>query len=153
MLFRSFYRVADALDLQWLRNAIFESAGDDRWEQRAALALADDLAHAHHRLVEIIAAQRGIAAGRLMKALSDQRQLRANCSAKRVVLPKLLEVTKAREKALVFTATQQVADEALRACAPALQSDHLTETNHIFGASLELCTMVTFFFMAQGRIW
>ena len=37
--------------MQWLRTAIFEAAGDDRWEQRAALALADDLSRAHHRLV------------------------------------------------------------------------------------------------------
>ena len=48
---RAFYRVSEVLSVQWLRTAIFEAAGDDRWEQRAALALADDLSRAHHRLV------------------------------------------------------------------------------------------------------
>ncbi len=48
---RAFYRVSDVLNVQWLRNAIFETAGDDRWEQRAALALSDDLNRAHHKLV------------------------------------------------------------------------------------------------------
>ena len=48
---RAFYRVSDLLHVQWIRNAIFETAEDDRWEQRAALALSDDLSRAHHELV------------------------------------------------------------------------------------------------------
>ena len=48
---RAFYRVSDLLQVQWIRNAIFEIAEDDRWEQRAALALSDDLSRAHHELV------------------------------------------------------------------------------------------------------
>ena len=48
---RAFYRVSDLLHVQWIRNAIFETAEDDRWEQRAALALSDDLSRGHHELV------------------------------------------------------------------------------------------------------
>src|SRR5690606_7759498 len=48
---RAFYRLSDLLGVPWLRQAIFESATDDRWEQRAARALADDLSRAHHKLV------------------------------------------------------------------------------------------------------
>ncbi len=48
---RAFYQVSDAFRVPWLRQAIFRSAKDDRWEQRAAQALADDLTRAHHRLV------------------------------------------------------------------------------------------------------
>ena len=48
---RAFYRVSDLLQVQWIRNAIFETAEDDRWEQRAALALSDDLSRAHHEVV------------------------------------------------------------------------------------------------------
>ena len=43
--------VSGALHVPWIRNAIFESAKDDRWEQRAAQALVADLGRAHHRLV------------------------------------------------------------------------------------------------------
>jgi len=48
---RAFYRVSEMLRVPWLRSSIFEAAGDDRWEQRAAQALAGDLTRAHHRLV------------------------------------------------------------------------------------------------------
>jgi glutamate dehydrogenase len=56
---RAFYRVADALHVQWLRTAILHTAGDDRWEQRAALALSDDLSRAHHNLVAQVMRSRG----------------------------------------------------------------------------------------------
>jgi glutamate dehydrogenase len=48
---RTFYRVADLFWIPWLRQCIFDSAGDDRWERRAAQALSDDLTWAHQRLV------------------------------------------------------------------------------------------------------
>ena len=48
---RAFYRVSDVLRVPWLRQQIFASAENDRWEQRAANALADDLSRAHHRFV------------------------------------------------------------------------------------------------------
>jgi glutamate dehydrogenase len=48
---RAFYRVSELLGVPWLRQAIFSAADDDRWEQRAAQALADDLTRAHHHLV------------------------------------------------------------------------------------------------------
>jgi NAD-specific glutamate dehydrogenase len=47
----AYYRVSDSLRVSWLRRAIFDAAGDDRWERRSAQALADDLTRAHHRLV------------------------------------------------------------------------------------------------------
>jgi glutamate dehydrogenase len=48
---RAFYHVSGLLHVPWLRNAIFDSAEDDRWEQRAAQALIADLGRAHHKLV------------------------------------------------------------------------------------------------------
>jgi glutamate dehydrogenase len=48
---RAYYRVSDLLSVPWLREAVYDAAEDDRWEQRAAQALADDLNRAHHKLV------------------------------------------------------------------------------------------------------
>ncbi len=48
---RTFYRVSEIFWIPWLRQSLFDSAGDDRWEQRAAQALSDDLTWAHQRLV------------------------------------------------------------------------------------------------------
>ena len=48
---RAYYRVSELLGLSWVRKSIFDAAEEDRWEQRAARALADDLGRAHHRLV------------------------------------------------------------------------------------------------------
>jgi glutamate dehydrogenase len=48
---RAYYRVSELLSVPWIRKQIFETADEDRWEQRAAQALADDLSRAHHRLV------------------------------------------------------------------------------------------------------
>jgi len=45
-----FYRVSDRLGIPWLRTQIESRASDDRWEQRAAAALARDLTRAHHRI-------------------------------------------------------------------------------------------------------
>lgn len=47
----TFYRLSELFWIPWLRQAIFDMAGDDRWEQRAAQALSDDLTRAHQRLV------------------------------------------------------------------------------------------------------
>ena len=47
---RAYYRVSELFHVPWLRQAIFGSAGEDRWEQRAAQALAEDLSRAHYRL-------------------------------------------------------------------------------------------------------
>jgi glutamate dehydrogenase len=69
---RAYYRVSELLRVPWIREAIFTSAGDDRWEQRAAQALADDLTRAHHRLVARVMTHRdgvpdvGEAAARLL---------------------------------------------------------------------------------------
>ena len=59
---RAYYRVSELLSVPWVRKAIFETADEDRWEQRAAHALADDLSRAHHRLVaEVMRSRAGSA--------------------------------------------------------------------------------------------
>ena len=47
---REYFRVAELFHVPWLRQAILRSAGEGRWEQRAAQALADDLSRAHYSL-------------------------------------------------------------------------------------------------------
>ncbi|TVP74950.1 MAG: NAD-glutamate dehydrogenase [Gemmatimonadales bacterium] len=47
----AFYRLSELFWIPWLRQAVFDMAGDDRWEQRAAQALSDDLTRAHQKLV------------------------------------------------------------------------------------------------------
>ena len=47
---RAYYQISELFHVPWLRQAIFGSAGEDRWEQRAAQALAEDLSRAHYRL-------------------------------------------------------------------------------------------------------
>ena len=47
---RVYFQVAELFHVPWLREAIFGSAGEDRWEQRAAQALAEDLSRAHYSL-------------------------------------------------------------------------------------------------------
>jgi len=51
---RTFYRVSELYWIPWIRQVIFSAAGDDRWEQRAAQALSDDLTWAHQRFVAAI---------------------------------------------------------------------------------------------------
>ena len=69
---QAYYRVSELLWVPWLREAVFASAQDDRWEQRAAQALADDLTRAHHRMVSQVMRERvagadiGEAANRLI---------------------------------------------------------------------------------------
>lgn len=53
---RAYYAVSELLEIPWLRHAIHECARDERWEQRAARALNDDLARAHHRIATFSAA-------------------------------------------------------------------------------------------------
>ena len=47
---REYFRVAELFHIPWLRQAILDSAGEGRWEQRAAQALAEDLSRAHYGL-------------------------------------------------------------------------------------------------------
>ena len=53
---RAFYAVSELLEIPWLRQAIDDCARDERWEQRAARALNDDLTSAHHRIATFSAA-------------------------------------------------------------------------------------------------
>ncbi len=54
---RAYYRIAEFLQVPWLRHTIFGVAQDDRWEQRAALTLAEDLGVAHQRLTVRLVSQ------------------------------------------------------------------------------------------------
>jgi len=51
---RAFYQVSDTLQVPWIRRMIFQVAGDDRWEQRAAQALVTDLTRGHHHLAATV---------------------------------------------------------------------------------------------------
>ncbi len=55
---RAFYKVSETLQVPWIRRTIFETAGDDRWEQRAAQALSADLTRAHHGLASMVMEER-----------------------------------------------------------------------------------------------
>ena len=57
---KAFYRVSHLLSVPWIRTAIFDTALDDRWEQRAAQALSADLTRALHEVLL-----------RVMRAASD----------------------------------------------------------------------------------
>ena len=72
----AFYRVSELLSVPWLRDGIYASARDDRWEQRAAQALADDLTRAHHRMVSQVMTERvaGIDIGEAASRLLAQRK-------------------------------------------------------------------------------
>ncbi|MDT8340014.1 MAG: NAD-glutamate dehydrogenase [Longimicrobiales bacterium] len=48
---RAFYSVSERLGLTWIRDRLSTSGLEDRWEQRAALALGEDLTRLHHRMV------------------------------------------------------------------------------------------------------
>jgi glutamate dehydrogenase len=54
---RAYYQIAELLQVPWLRHTIFSVAQDDRWEQRAALALVEDLGVAHQRLTVRLVSQ------------------------------------------------------------------------------------------------
>ncbi|MEQ9569133.1 MAG: NAD-glutamate dehydrogenase, partial [Longimicrobiales bacterium] len=73
---KAFYRVSELLWVPWLREAIFASAEDDRWEQRAAQALADDLTRAHHRMVSQVMRERvaGADVGDTAQRLIEERR-------------------------------------------------------------------------------
>ena len=51
---RAYYKVSELFHIPWLRQAIFGSASEDRWEQRAAQALAADLSGAHYSLATVV---------------------------------------------------------------------------------------------------
>ncbi len=48
---RAFYQVAEIVRLPWLQRTVFAAAEGDRWDQRAAHALSEDLTWAHQRLL------------------------------------------------------------------------------------------------------
>ena len=55
---------------------MFGVANDDRWEQRAAHALAEDLSRAHHRIAALVAisteAPTAVSARDLLRSRSDE---------------------------------------------------------------------------------
>lgn len=66
---RAYYRVADLLRLPWLRQAVLAAPGDDRWEQRVAQGLVEDLTRAHRRIT--VALMERAAGGGLVDAEAD----------------------------------------------------------------------------------
>lgn len=56
---RAYYLTSELLGLPWLRESLFEAAGDDRWDQRAAQALVEDLGWAHRSLTALVITQGG----------------------------------------------------------------------------------------------
>jgi len=71
---RTFYRVSALFWIPWLRDSLFETAADDRWEQRAAQGLAADLTWAHQQIAGRVLRHRE-AAGSVdgaVEAMSDR---------------------------------------------------------------------------------
>jgi len=57
---RTFYRVSALFWIPWLRDALFRTAGDDRWEKRAAQGLASDLTQAHQQIAGTVLRTRAV---------------------------------------------------------------------------------------------
>ncbi|MFW6206321.1 MAG: NAD-glutamate dehydrogenase domain-containing protein, partial [Gemmatimonadota bacterium] len=57
---RAFYRASELLNLSWLRRNIFEVAESDRWEQRTAQALVEDLTKAQRAIAQRLVATAAI---------------------------------------------------------------------------------------------
>jgi glutamate dehydrogenase len=51
---RAYYLVSELLDVPALRQSVFDTAGDSRWDQRAAQVLVEDLGRAHRRLTTAV---------------------------------------------------------------------------------------------------
>jgi glutamate dehydrogenase len=73
---RTFYRVSALFWIPWLRTTVFEAAGDDRWEQRAAQALSADLTRAHQLLAGTVLRLRAEAGSveAAVEAVSDRNR-------------------------------------------------------------------------------
>ncbi|MEN8374021.1 MAG: NAD-glutamate dehydrogenase [Gemmatimonadota bacterium] len=53
---RAYYLTSEMLEVPWLRERLRDSAGENRWDQRIAHGLADDLSRAHRALTgEVVA--------------------------------------------------------------------------------------------------
>ena len=66
----AYYAGSESLGIPLIREQIASSASEDRWEQRAALALTDDLSRVHHRVVCSVMDDAGAAGG--AKAATDR---------------------------------------------------------------------------------
>jgi glutamate dehydrogenase len=77
---RTFYRISELFWIPWIRQAIFAAAGDDRWEQRAAQALSDDLTWAHQHLVAAVMGLRSTvdSVDAAVETLTQRHQARFN---------------------------------------------------------------------------
>ncbi len=56
---KAYYRTSELLELPWLRQAIADTAGDDRWEQRLADELLDDVGRAHRKFTARVVTEGG----------------------------------------------------------------------------------------------
>ncbi|HEX6588924.1 MAG TPA: NAD-glutamate dehydrogenase domain-containing protein, partial [Longimicrobiales bacterium] len=73
---RAYYRVSDLLHVGWLRNAIPAAAGDNRWEQRAAQGLLDDVGRAHRLLTTEMLHEKGASRDDVDGMLARMRERR-----------------------------------------------------------------------------
>jgi glutamate dehydrogenase len=46
---RAYYASSEVLGVPWLRETVYQIAGDDRWSQRAMQSLVEDIVRAHRR--------------------------------------------------------------------------------------------------------
>jgi glutamate dehydrogenase len=56
---QAFYQVSEDFRIPWFRDALGRTTGDDRWENRAVLALMGDVNRAQERLVSAVLRHRG----------------------------------------------------------------------------------------------
>jgi NAD-specific glutamate dehydrogenase len=73
---RAYYAVSDCYQTGWLRDAVLAAAGDDRWEQRAAQGMHDEVALAHQRLTAMTLEAKAGAAGDLKRYQELLEQVR-----------------------------------------------------------------------------
>ncbi|MGH7483502.1 MAG: NAD-glutamate dehydrogenase [Longimicrobiales bacterium] len=73
---RAYYLTSEMLLVPWLRRAILAAAGEDRWEQRVAHALVEDVGRAHRAFTERVVAageDADVEVDRLLERVSEQR--------------------------------------------------------------------------------
>jgi glutamate dehydrogenase len=73
---RAYYAVSDCYQTGWLRGAVLAAAGDDRWEQRAAQGMHDEVALAHQRLAAATLEAKAGSAGDLQRYQELLEQVR-----------------------------------------------------------------------------
>lgn len=71
---RAYYHVSELFGVSWIRDKISHVVGDNRWDQRAAQVLGEELSRGHHRLVATVVATSAGLDGDVGRAASDALQ-------------------------------------------------------------------------------